>query len=111
MHPPSRAWAFLAVAVIATCMAGPGPTLADARSGSALASAGLAAPPRSLLAHVMHVSAATAPDYPSAVWEPASRANYTVSDRPLTSQVTRIVIHVAEGGWASTYLWFRNPRA
>ncbi len=51
------------------------------------------------------------PDYAGALWEPASPLNYTVADRPLTSPITRLVIHVAEGSWASTYTWFRNPRA
>ena len=32
--------------------------------------------------------------------EPASRANYTVSDRPLTSQVTRIARHF---GWYPSF--------
>jgi N-acetyl-anhydromuramyl-L-alanine amidase AmpD len=108
----SRAWAIVAFAVVAACLAGPAPALAGARAGSALDSSGLKAPPRSLLAHVMHVAGGVAaPDYPSALWEPASPANYTVARRPLTNPVTRIVIHVAEGGWASTYDWFRNPRA
>jgi N-acetyl-anhydromuramyl-L-alanine amidase AmpD len=92
-------------------MAGPATTLAGARSGSPLDSAGLTTPPHSLLAHVMHVAGATAPDYPGALWEPANPNNYTVADRPLTNPVTRIVIHVAEGGWASTYDWFRNASA
>ncbi len=81
------------------------------RSGSALDSAGLAAPPRSVLSHAMRPSTATGPDYPGALWEPASPLNYTVADRPATNPVTRLVIHVAEGSWASTYAWFRNPRA
>ena len=100
-----------AAAVIAACMAGPATTLASGRSGSPLHSAGIAAPPRSLLGHVMHVFGPTALDYPAALWEPANPANYTVADRPVTNLVSRIVIHVAEGGWASTYGWFRNARA
>jgi hypothetical protein len=92
-------------------MAGPAATLAAGRSASPLDSAGVASPPHSLLAHVMHVAGATAPDYPAAVWEPANPANYTFADRPLTAPVSRIVIHVAEGGWASTYDWFRNASA
>ena len=78
-----------------------------------LGSAGLAHPPASVLprALVGASGAPAGPDYPGALWEPASRANYTVADRPLTNPVTRLVIHVAEGGWASTYTWFRNPAA
>jgi N-acetyl-anhydromuramyl-L-alanine amidase AmpD len=100
-----------AAAVIAACMAAPATTLAGGRSSSPLHSAGIAAPPHSLLGHVMHVFGQTALDYPAAVWEPASPANFTVAERPATNPVTRIVIHVAEGGWASTYAWFRNARA
>jgi N-acetyl-anhydromuramyl-L-alanine amidase AmpD len=96
---------------IAACLTGPAATLAASRPASPLDSAGIAAPPTSLLAHMMHVAGPGAPDYPGAMSEPASTANYTVADRPFTDPITRIVIHVAEGGWASTYDWFRNPRA
>jgi N-acetyl-anhydromuramyl-L-alanine amidase AmpD len=110
-HRPRAAWAFAAFAAIAVGMAGPAATLAAGPTGSPLGAAGLASPPHSLLAHVMHVAGPMAPDYPAAVWEPANRNNYTVAARPLTNPVTRIVIHVAEGGWASTYDWFRNASA
>ena len=56
-------------------------------------------------------AAPAGPDYPGALWEPANPRNYTVADRPYTNRVTRIIIHVAEGGWASTYTWFRNAAA
>jgi N-acetyl-anhydromuramyl-L-alanine amidase AmpD len=99
------------VAALAACLAVPAAARAAAGAHSPLASAGIAAPPTSLLGHVMHLAGQTAPDYPHAVSEPASPANYTAAARPLTDPITRIVIHVAEGGWASTYDWFRNPRA
>ena len=108
---PSRVWALVSIAVVGVCVAGPAPTQADVRSGAALDSAGLASPPRSLLSHAMSPSVASGPDYAGALWEPASPLNYTVADRPLTNSITRLVIHVAEGSWASTYAWFRNPRA
>jgi hypothetical protein len=108
---PSRVWALVSIAVVGVCVAGPAPTQADVRSGSALDSAGLASPPRSLLSHALSPWAAAGPDYAGALWEPASPLNYTVADRPLTDPITRLVIHVAEGSWASTYTWFRNPRA
>jgi N-acetyl-anhydromuramyl-L-alanine amidase AmpD len=108
---PSRVCALISIAVAGVCIAGPGPTQADVRSGSALDSAGLASPPRSILSHALSPSAATGPDYAGALWEPASPLNYTVAARPGTSPITRLVIHVAEGSWASTYAWFRNPRA
>jgi N-acetylmuramoyl-L-alanine amidase len=103
--------AFALVAALAACLAVPSAGLAATRPAPPLASAGIAAPPASLLAHVMHVAGQAAPDYPHALWEPASPANYTLADRPLADPITRLVIHVAEGGWASTYDWFRNPRA
>jgi hypothetical protein len=108
---PSRVWALISIAVAGVCVAGPAPTQADVRSGSALDSAGLATPPRSLLSHATSPSTASGPDYAGALWEPASPLNYTVAGRPLTDPITRLVIHVAEGSWASTYTWFRNPRA
>jgi N-acetyl-anhydromuramyl-L-alanine amidase AmpD len=110
-HLPSRVWALVSIVVAGVCVGGPAPTQADVRSGSALGSAGLASPPRSLLSHAMSPSAAAGPDYAGALWEPASPLNYTVADRPQHSPITRLVIHVAEGTWASTYTWFRNPRA
>jgi N-acetyl-anhydromuramyl-L-alanine amidase AmpD len=99
------------LAALAACLALPTAGLAAAPPSSPLGSAGIAAPPTSLLGHVMHIAGQAAPDYPSAVSEPASPANYSVADRPLTNPITRLVIHVAEGGWASTYDWFRNPHA
>ena len=110
-HHRSRAWAFVAVAVIAAGMARPAPTLAVRSPGSALDSAGLVRPPSSILPNAAHAVAPAGPDYPGALWEPANPANYTVADRPYTNPVTRIIIHVAEGGWASTYTWFRNAAA
>ena len=107
----SRVWALVSIAVAGICIAGPAPTQADVRSGSALDSAGLASPPRSLLSHALRPSTTSGPDYAGALWEPASPLNYTVADRPLTNPISRLVIHVAEGSWASTYTWFRNPRA
>jgi hypothetical protein len=107
----SRVWALISIAVAGACIAGPAPTQAGVRTGSALGSAGLASPPRSLLSHAMSPATAAGPDYAGALWEPASPLNYTVAARPATSPITRLVIHVAEGSWASTYAWFRNPRA
>jgi N-acetylmuramoyl-L-alanine amidase len=101
----------ISIAVAGVCVAGPAPTHAGVRPGSARDSAGLASPPRSLLSSAMSPSAVAGPDYAGALWEPASPLNYTVADRPATNPVTRLVIHVAEGSWASTYAWFRNPRA
>ncbi len=108
---PTRVWALISIAVAGACVAGPAPTQADVRSGSALDSAGLASPPHSVVSHATSPWAAAGPDYAGALWEPASSLNYTLADRPATNLITRLVIHVAEGSWASTYAWFRNPRA
>ncbi|HEX5557860.1 MAG TPA: N-acetylmuramoyl-L-alanine amidase [Gaiellales bacterium] len=107
----SRVWALISIAVAGACIAGPAPTQAGVRAGSALDSAGLASPPRSVVPHAMSPSTVAGPDYAGALWEPASPLNYTVADRPAAGPITRLVIHVAEGSWASTYTWFRNPRA
>ena len=79
-------------------------------SSSPLAGAGLARPPHTLI-HGAQPQTATGPNYPGALWEPASPSNYTVADRPYDLPIQRIVIHVAEGGFASTYRWFQDPAA
>jgi len=87
---------------------------ANAATRSPLATAGRASPPRQLLLHgargTLRPMQAHALGFPGALWEPASPANYTLADRTL-GDVTRLVIHVAQGGFASTYTWFKNPRA
>ncbi|MFF7384122.1 N-acetylmuramoyl-L-alanine amidase [Streptomyces griseoluteus] len=52
--------------------------------------------------------AAQSPDYPSALWVPASTANYAVGR---TAAVSKVVIHVTEGSYAGTISWFQNPSA
>jgi hypothetical protein len=95
--------------VLAACAAWLVAAPAAGASSSPLDSAGIPHPPHRLgTAAVPH---ATGPDYPGALWEPASPANYTVADRPESNPIQRIVIHVAQGGFASTYEWFRNPAA
>lgn len=107
-----RAWvALLVVAAWLTLGAAPASALGHPeRNGS-----GLTTPPRRTAAVppmfrlLLPWTSTPAPGYPGALWEPASPANYTVADRPADLPVQRIVIHVAEGGFASTYQWFRNP--
>lgn len=48
------------------------------------------------------------PDYPGAIWNPASTANYA-SGR--TASVSTVVIHVTQGSYAGTISWFQNPDA
>ncbi|WP_428957276.1 N-acetylmuramoyl-L-alanine amidase [Streptomyces sp. cg35] len=52
--------------------------------------------------------AAQSPDYPSALWVPASSANYSVGR---SASIRKIVIHVTQGSYAGTVNWFRNPSA
>jgi len=54
---------------------------------------------------------ATQADYPGARWLPASRAVYSVSNRPISSRVTTVVIHTTEGSYSGTLSWFRNRAA
>ncbi|MEU7991596.1 N-acetylmuramoyl-L-alanine amidase, partial [Streptosporangium canum] len=54
---------------------------------------------------------AAAVDYPAAKWVAASSSNYTVSNRPTSNAIDRIVIHVTQGSYAGTISWFQNPAA
>ena len=47
-------------------------------------------------------------DYPNAIWNPASEANYSAGR---TSAITTVVIHVTQGSYAGTISWFQNPDA
>jgi hypothetical protein len=47
-------------------------------------------------------------DYPNAIWNPASGANYSPGR---TSGITNVVIHVTQGSYAGTISWFQNPDA
>lgn len=51
---------------------------------------------------------AAGPDYPPAIWNPASPSNYTASRSAAISAVT---IHTAQGSYAGTISWFKNPAA
>jgi N-acetyl-anhydromuramyl-L-alanine amidase AmpD len=48
-------------------------------------------------------------DYPSAKWVAAS--SYTPSNRPSSYPIRYVVIHVAQGTYAGTISWFKNPDA
>ncbi|NUR84414.1 MAG: hypothetical protein HOY71_10050, partial [Nonomuraea sp.] len=54
---------------------------------------------------------AAATDYPGAIWNPASSANYAVSNRPTSDPIDRIIIHVTQGSYAGTISWFQDPAA
>ncbi|MGB3441034.1 MAG: N-acetylmuramoyl-L-alanine amidase [Actinophytocola sp.] len=53
-------------------------------------------------------STTLAPDYPGAIWNPATSANYA-SGR--TASISTVVIHVTQGSYAGTISWFQNPDA
>ncbi|MET7638419.1 peptidoglycan recognition family protein [Streptomyces sp. NPDC005438] len=47
-------------------------------------------------------------DYPPAIWNPASEANYTAGR---SAAISQIVIHVTQGSYAGSISWFQNPEA
>lgn len=53
--------------------------------------------------------AASAVDYPSATWAPASTGNYTASNRPTSYPVQLVVIHVTQETFADTIKLFKDP--
>lgn len=48
-------------------------------------------------------------DYPSALWAPASTANYTASSRPSSYPIELVVIHVTQETFADTISLFADP--
>lgn len=53
-------------------------------------------------------SAQAAADYGGATWYGNNGSNYTNASRG-AANIDKIVIHVAQGSWAGTLDWFRNP--
>ena len=105
----------LALTLAAAAALAPAPSAVAQMQNPLLGSAGRASPPHRLTLHgTRGIGAQLVPllrgDYPGVLLEPASAANYTASDRGL-GDINRIVIHVAQGGFASTYQWFKNPAA
>ena len=49
------------------------------------------------------------PDYPQAIWQPASSQNY--GNRPASAQIDAVVLHATAGGLSGTLAWFANPKA
>jgi N-acetylmuramoyl-L-alanine amidase len=87
------------------------PAGAHERSSGVIGSSGIAHPRSAGAVSRLVAMTASGPDYPLALWHPASPWNYTIADRPLDPMIRRLVIHVAEGGFASTYDWFGNSAA
>jgi len=70
----------------------------------------LAAVPYALLPDTRAGAQVLAVDYPGAEWQPASTANYTVSNRPTSYSVDRVIIHVTQETYAGTLAIFKNPQ-
>ncbi|WP_371673063.1 N-acetylmuramoyl-L-alanine amidase [Streptomyces sp. NBC_00289] len=75
-----------------------------------LRGAALAAVPYALLPDARAGAGTQAVDYPSAEWQPATVSNYTVSGRPGSYSVDRVVIHVTQETYNDTLSIFRNPQ-
>ncbi|MET9911442.1 N-acetylmuramoyl-L-alanine amidase [Streptomyces sp. NPDC006476] len=75
-----------------------------------LKGAALAAVPYALLPDPQADAQVQAPDYPSAEWQPANIANYTVSDRPSSYPLDYVVIHVTQETYSDTLAIFENSR-
>ncbi|MEU9308381.1 N-acetylmuramoyl-L-alanine amidase [Streptomyces sp. NPDC048256] len=75
-----------------------------------LKGAALAAVPYVLLPDAQAGARPRTVDYPSAEWQPATDANRTTANRPLTHPVDRVVIHVTQTLHAKALTVFQNPR-
>lgn len=74
-----------------------------------LASAALTAVPSVLLCGLRADARPQAVDHPGAAWQPASRSNYTPSNRPRAHPLDHVIIHVAQTTYSGTLSVFRNP--
>ncbi|QCD54501.1 N-acetylmuramoyl-L-alanine amidase [Streptomyces hawaiiensis] len=74
-----------------------------------LAGAALAAVPSALLSGTPADARPQAVDHPGAAWHPASRSNYTPSNRPRAHPLHYVIIHVAQTTYSGTVSVFRNP--
>lgn len=50
-------------------------------------------------------------DYPGGSWQAASTRNYAASNRPVSTTIDSIVVHITQSSFASAVSWFKNPRA
>jgi N-acetyl-anhydromuramyl-L-alanine amidase AmpD len=74
-----------------------------------LVGAALTAVPSALLHDTRAAARPQAVDHPGAAWHPASRANYTPSNRPRAHPLHYVVIHVAQTTHSGTLSVFRDP--
>ncbi|MFF5519993.1 N-acetylmuramoyl-L-alanine amidase [Streptomyces coeruleorubidus] len=75
-----------------------------------LMGAALAAVPYTLFPDARAAARPQAVDHPGAAWHPASRSNYTPSNRPRAHPLHYVVIHVAQTTYSGTLSVFRDPR-
>ncbi|MFD5573538.1 N-acetylmuramoyl-L-alanine amidase [Streptomyces cadmiisoli] len=75
-----------------------------------LKGAALAAVPYALLPEPSAGARTPAPDHPSAVWQPATSANYTRRRRQVPRRVDLVVIHVTQTDYSNTLAVFQNRR-
>lgn len=83
-------------------------TLLPSRRGI-LAGAALTALPAALLHSTRADARPQTVDHPGAAWQPASRGNYTPSNRPRAHPLHYVVIHVAQTTYSGTLNVFRSP--
>ncbi|MFF5370548.1 N-acetylmuramoyl-L-alanine amidase [Streptomyces sp. NPDC013187] len=74
-----------------------------------LAGAALTALPSGLLSGTRAHARPHVVDHPGAAWQPASRSNYTPSNRPRAHPLHYVIIHVAQTTYAGALSVFRNP--
>ncbi|MFC7843228.1 N-acetylmuramoyl-L-alanine amidase [Streptomyces sp. NPDC057382] len=84
-------------------------TLCPSRRG-VLMGAALTAVPSALFPARAAAAGPRTVDHPGSAWHPASRSNYTPSNRPRGRPVDHVVIHVAQTTYAGTLRVFRDPR-
>jgi hypothetical protein len=59
-----------------------------------------------------HASQAATPgEEAGTTWVPASKAGYSVADRPYDQRIDTIVIHETQGSYAGTVKWFQSSQA
>ncbi|MFF9090538.1 N-acetylmuramoyl-L-alanine amidase [Streptomyces sp. NPDC014991] len=75
-----------------------------------LKGAALAAVPYALLPDSLAGAQTAAVDYPPAEWRPASTSNYTLSGRPASYAIDRVIIHVTQETYNDTLAIFSDPQ-
>ncbi|MFE0427450.1 N-acetylmuramoyl-L-alanine amidase [Streptomyces sp. NPDC058953] len=78
------------------------------RSAAALTAAAAGALPSAGTAHAAPARTFSV-DQPGAVWRPAASANFTVSTRPASYAVDRVVVHIAQETFEDTVRIFQDP--